>query len=267
MPYLNLDPNYFDHPKTKRLVGLLGPMADVLPIRLWSYCARVHAKDGAMRGYTASEIESVIRWSGAPNKAVRAMTEVGYIVKSKRGYACKDWHQHQGHLEAFSRRGKIAAAAKWKAYAKGMPNALHKSKSSNAPTNHTNHTNHTNTTGGGSESSKSSKDPALESALLALPWRFGAHAGKRVAELPPAYCPWALANLANLTDDERAGLEIMVRHEAEKNAPTPRCRCGETGAVPVVLSRDGKSNVCANCRSREDAAAETGPLETGGVKR
>jgi hypothetical protein len=144
MPYLNLDPNYPDHPKTVRLISVLGDTADAYPIRLWAYCARIHPKDGALRGYSDSEIEAIMRWKGTSGEAVRAMTALGFLKRTKRGYFCTDWLQHQGHLEAFSRRARAAAEARWSSNASSMRQAVPKAKSSNAPTNYTNHTNRTN---------------------------------------------------------------------------------------------------------------------------
>jgi len=120
MPYLNLDPNYPSHRKTKRLIMALGEMADAIPIRLWCYCSRLHPKDGAMRGYSEVEVEDLIRWRGEPGKAVNALVEVQFLRRLKDGFCCVDWKEHQGHLEAFSRRGKVAAKARWSKYASGM---------------------------------------------------------------------------------------------------------------------------------------------------
>src|SRR6185369_14826375 len=125
-----LDVSYHEHPKTIRLMALLGPLADALPVRLWAYCAKVHPKDGAMIGYKASEVEAAIRWRGKPGKAVRAMLSTGFIQRVDNGYACHDWHDHEGHLEAFSRRAKAGAKASWDKYA----SSTDKHSSSNAPT-------------------------------------------------------------------------------------------------------------------------------------
>ena len=64
MAYLNLDPDYFNHPKTIRLIGLLGVGAAEYPIRLWCYCAKYHPVDGLLRGYSDVEIESAASWRG-----------------------------------------------------------------------------------------------------------------------------------------------------------------------------------------------------------
>lgn len=131
MPYLNLDLSYFEHPKTRRLIGILGPGADVYPIRLWAYCARVHPSDGRMRGYTNSEISAIISAVGDSDKIVGALVSVGFISQYEDGYSCHDWLAHEGHLIAFSRRGKVAAKARWKRYA----TSIAKSKTSNATSN------------------------------------------------------------------------------------------------------------------------------------
>lgn len=133
MPYLNLDPNYFDHPKTRRLIGILGPMADVMPLRLWAYCAKFHPQDGRMKGYGAGEIEAIIQWHGVSGAAISALVKVGYLLESAEAFSCVDWKQHEGHLAAFSRRGKAAARARWNKYASSMPQELPLHRSSNAP--------------------------------------------------------------------------------------------------------------------------------------
>lgn len=123
MPYLNLDPNFFEHPKTRRLVALLGPGADILPIRLWAYCAKVHPKNGVLWGYSAKEIEAIIGWTGRQNQACKGLLGVGYLIRAQKGFSCKDWHQHQGHLEAFSRRGRENARKRWASYASSIANS------------------------------------------------------------------------------------------------------------------------------------------------
>lgn len=133
MPYLNLDPNYFDHSKTRRLIAILGPGSDIFPIRLWAYCARHHPKDGTLKGYRTVEIEGLIGWLGTRGEAVGALKRVCFIAGSERAYRCVDWVQHEGHLVAFSRRGKAAANARWAKYATSMPQAMQKHHFSNAP--------------------------------------------------------------------------------------------------------------------------------------
>lgn len=92
MAYLNLHLDYFDHPKTKRLIGLLGKGAEVIPIRVWAYCGKYHARDEKLAGYSAQEIESVIGWWGEEGKAIEALLKVGFIEKKDNQYVVCDWH-------------------------------------------------------------------------------------------------------------------------------------------------------------------------------
>lgn len=137
MAYLNLDLNYFDHPKTRRLVGILGPMSDVLPPRLWAYCGKLHPKDGAMKGYSGLEVEGVIGWTGEAGRAIEALMRVGFVKETTNGFACVDWRQHEGHIGALSRRASDAAKKRWTRYANGNAEphavALLKHTTSNTP--------------------------------------------------------------------------------------------------------------------------------------
>jgi hypothetical protein len=113
MPSINLDLNYFDHPKTKRLVGLLGRGADVLPVRLWCTCGKHYPDSGELTGLTAQEIESQVAWWGQPGQMVEAMVKVGFLEKVDSGYAVHDWQDHSGHLAVYRDRAKTAAKARW----------------------------------------------------------------------------------------------------------------------------------------------------------
>ena len=114
MSYVNLDPDYFSHPKTVRLTGLLGRNAEALPIRLWCYCARYHAEDGRLTGYSPQEIERAVGWWGKSGVMVEALVTVGFLEHTAAGYGCHEWLDHQGHLIALKRRGQQAAKARWK---------------------------------------------------------------------------------------------------------------------------------------------------------
>lgn len=116
MSALNLDLNYFDHPKTVRLVGLLGRNAEVLPIRLWCYCGKHHAESGRLTGYLPQEIEAAVQWWGKQGEMIRAMLKVGFLHEIDGGYEVHDWQEHSGHLAAFKERGRHAANERWRKY-------------------------------------------------------------------------------------------------------------------------------------------------------
>jgi len=113
MPYLNLDLDYFDHPKTRRLIGLLGKGSAELPIRLWIYCGKFHARNGVLDGYSAQEIEALVGWWGKQGQMVEAMTRTGFLETDGGTYRVHDWKEHAGHLIEFKKRAQVAAFARW----------------------------------------------------------------------------------------------------------------------------------------------------------
>lgn len=113
MPYLNLDLDFFEHPKTRRLVGLLGKGSEVVPIKVWAYAGKYHAKDGKLTDYSAQEIESIVGWWGASGKMVEALVKCGFLHEVKGGWQVHDWLEHEGHIIAFKERAKTAAYARW----------------------------------------------------------------------------------------------------------------------------------------------------------
>lgn len=113
MPHLNLDLDYFEHYKTKRLVGLLGRGAEVLPIKLWRYCGKFHCEDGRLTGYTEQEIESIVEWWGKPGECIGALLTVGFLEKDDVGYFVHDWLEVQGHIKALKERNSKNAKSRW----------------------------------------------------------------------------------------------------------------------------------------------------------
>ncbi len=155
MPDLNLDVNYRDHIKTRRLVGMLGKDAEFGPVKLWLHAGRIHPETGKLKGYSATEIEAIADWSGSPGAFIEAMEKLNWLKKDASGnFALCGWKEHQGHLVAYKVRGKKAAKARWDKAKQPMQQAYHKHasgmlkhQSSNAPTNGTNCTNGTNLKG------------------------------------------------------------------------------------------------------------------------
>lgn len=115
MPYLNLDLDYFEHRKTKRLVGRLGKGSEVLPVKLWVYVGKYHAENGRLSGYSEAEIGSIVGWWRDPSELVQAMLDVGFLGRDDQGFYVHEWTAHEGHLEAFKVRSKKANDARWEA--------------------------------------------------------------------------------------------------------------------------------------------------------
>lgn len=113
MPYLNLDLNYFNHIKTKRLVGLLGRGSEVLPIRLWCFCGTYLAETGALTGISVQEIEAIVQWWGKEGEMVKAMVQVEFLEHNGSDYVVHGWSEHAGHLAMFQARARAAAQKRW----------------------------------------------------------------------------------------------------------------------------------------------------------
>lgn len=114
MADLNLDPGYFKHRKTVRLIGLLGKGAEVLPIRLWAYYAEAHPDDdGRLTGYSTQEIESAAQWWGKPGEMVKGMRKVGFLDKDGETYSLHNWLDRQGHIKALKERSRKMNKARW----------------------------------------------------------------------------------------------------------------------------------------------------------
>jgi len=115
MPCLNVDLDYFEHRKTKRLVGRLGKGAEVLPLKLWTYCGKFHPEDGRLSGYSEQEIASIVGWWRDPSEFAQAMLDIGFLGQDDEGYFVHEWLEHEGHLDAFKKRAKEAADKRWEA--------------------------------------------------------------------------------------------------------------------------------------------------------
>jgi len=129
MPYLNLDLNYFTHPKTRRLIGLLGRGSEMLPIRLWCHCGAHHCDTGVLADYSPQEIESIVEWWGKPGEMLAALLKVGFLRQTEGGFEIPGWREYQGHISAYKERGKMMAEARWKKARDAISNAASNARS------------------------------------------------------------------------------------------------------------------------------------------
>jgi hypothetical protein len=123
MPSLNLDLDYPNHPKVKRLVGLLGRGADILPIRLWLYVGKYHAADGQLIGYSPQEIEMQIEWWGKQGACMDALIKVALLDVIDGGYQVHDWETHAGHIHALKIHALNMNKKRWAKY-RGDPDSI-----------------------------------------------------------------------------------------------------------------------------------------------
>ena len=116
MSYLNLDTRYFDHPKTRRLIGVLGRGSEVLPLRLWSYAAEYHEADGDLSNYSDADLEKICHWWGKKGKMIEALIQTGFIDRYNGTTKLHNWQEHEGHLSALKQRNRLNAKSRWDKY-------------------------------------------------------------------------------------------------------------------------------------------------------
>jgi len=147
MPCINLDLEYFSHRKVLRLCARLGPWAEIIPLKLCAYTGKFHPETGHLIGYSADELITMIGvrpdLGRDASSILQALLDCGFLVTAEGGYQVHQWLEYQGHIAAFSIRGKTAAKARWSKLAEkdlydatSMPDAMLKPDSSNAPTNY-----------------------------------------------------------------------------------------------------------------------------------
>lgn len=132
MASLNIDLNFFEHPKVKRLRGMVGPEAEVYLLRLWAYVGLYFPDDGLLKEHGALEVEGLVNWRGKPQALLQALIKTGFLKKTSAGYMIHDWKEHEGHLSAYREKARKAALARWGAkvdinidtLGEGMPQAL-----------------------------------------------------------------------------------------------------------------------------------------------
>lgn len=89
--YVQLDSDYYDHPKTMQLTAIIGPEADCYPPRLWTWAVKF-SKHGVLRHPDMLEI--ACRWKGEKGKLHSAMIQSGFIDAD--GVTIHDWMSRTG---------------------------------------------------------------------------------------------------------------------------------------------------------------------------
>lgn len=127
MPYLNLDLDYFTHPKIMKLAKILGSHSVVYPMKLWCYAGKHFPVTGMLEGCSKHDIEEAVGWDGEPGKLVDTLVKISLLDMKKSetesensSFKIHDWKHHAGHLWAFKKRAKTAAKKRWKDYASSI---------------------------------------------------------------------------------------------------------------------------------------------------
>lgn len=114
MPSLNLSLDFFDHPKTLRLVGALGSGAESCLLRLWCYTGKFHFQDGVLQGYDDLTIENICRWHGEKGALVRVLVAVKFLDTISGGFSVHDWKTHASHFLYYHQKSIKMNKLRWK---------------------------------------------------------------------------------------------------------------------------------------------------------
>ena len=96
MPSINVDLDYFDHPKLQALMSMLGPSAETIPLKLWIATARFHCNDGIWPNGATADIERRCGWRGQPGKCLEALAQARILEITEAGIEAHDWLEYQG---------------------------------------------------------------------------------------------------------------------------------------------------------------------------
>lgn len=110
MPTLNLDLDFVDHPKVKRLIARTGHEGVTCLLRLWSYAGKFHKRDGSLASYSDDEIEQFAGWQGVRGGFLQAILDVSLMDSNK---SIHDWQDHAGHLALYHERAKDMNKKRW----------------------------------------------------------------------------------------------------------------------------------------------------------
>ncbi len=112
-----LDSDYIDHPKTQHLLKLIGPEADIYPIRLWMWASK-YARDGQVRAGWRG-VEAACRWRGRPKRLSRALVKAGFLevrneVTKTGDLVIHDWMNGVGRAISLYERKKQKQREKYR---------------------------------------------------------------------------------------------------------------------------------------------------------
>lgn len=102
------------HPKTKRLLRLLGPTGPWHLIKLWCW-AGSSATSGLLAGKSDEDIELAVDWPGAPGEFIAALVAVKFLDGQEFARELHDWRDHNAWIASHrdrSEKSQFAAICK-----------------------------------------------------------------------------------------------------------------------------------------------------------
>lgn len=103
-----------NHPKTKRLLRLLGPSGPWHLIKLWCW-AGSSATSGLLAGKSDDDIELAVDWPGEPGEFIAALVKVRFLDGHEFARELHDWRDHNAWIASHrdrSEKSQFAAICK-----------------------------------------------------------------------------------------------------------------------------------------------------------
>lgn len=107
--------DFLDHPKTKKLVRLLGDRAVLCLLRLWGHATR-NKWTGELTNMDTDDIEIASNWDDERGLFVQTLLKVGFLDEGQGFYILHDWEDHNGYAAKTGERkeqAQNAAAKRW----------------------------------------------------------------------------------------------------------------------------------------------------------
>lgn len=112
---IRLSTGFYSHPKTIKLMRIVGAEGVLCLQRLWIWSAQNRA-DGNLAGFEDEDIEIAACWPGACGEFVQALAKLRFLDGNTGEYALHGWDEHQAYVvkeaERIS-RASAGAAKKW----------------------------------------------------------------------------------------------------------------------------------------------------------
>ena len=89
--YAQLDADYWDHPKTLKMIELMGQRGETIPLKMWSWAAKFK-----LTGVFDSPLQLALacRFKGDPTKVQDALKTAGFLDPD--GLTIHDWMERTG---------------------------------------------------------------------------------------------------------------------------------------------------------------------------
>jgi len=105
MSWCRLEPGYFRHPKTLRLIALLKDSdADKYLPRIWAWAAGSLESGTLPEPLARRDFEAAALWDGPRGQLFDALVSVGYVDVTVGIATLHDWHVYNGYQQRESRR-------------------------------------------------------------------------------------------------------------------------------------------------------------------